>query len=405
VNWALLIPTVLRRLTRFKLKTILMGLGITVGVLATVLLQTAVLSIEDSFNSFINRSYPSGSIVIMAGSGFMGGAQGRSSLLITDIEALVSSLGVKVWDPVVMLGPRDIKYGENNLPVNVAGFSEMAESVRSRSVQEGEFFSAEDIRNRANVALIGSTTAETLFPGRSPIGAQLFMDNVPFEIKGVLETIGVDPHGGDQDNVIWIPYTTLMDKVMKINFISAASLMVEDESREAEMRQEIVQIMRERHQIGEGQEDDFTVVTPVAMRQFRSKTAGTWTLFVRMIVGTLFLVSAIVILSIMQISIKGRTAEIGLRKAMGARSRDLQTQIVLEVLMVSLIASAVGVVLAQIGTEFLTPVLATKFGVKDMNLRILVIATAVGLALVTGLLGGLWPARRAAKLNPVKALK
>jgi putative ABC transport system permease protein len=405
MNLALLIPTVLRRLARFKLRTAFMGLGITIGVLATVLLQTSVLSIEESFTSFVNRSYPAGSIVIMAGSGFMGGSAGRANLTISDVETVVSSLGISEWDPVVMVGPRDIKYADNNLLVNVAGFSQNAESVRSRSVQQGEFFSAEDVRNRANVALIGSTTAELLFPGQSPIGAQLFIDNLSFEIRGVLETVGVDPHGGDQDNVVWVPYTTLMEKIMKVNYISAATLMVEDKSREDAMRQEIVATLRERHQIGEGQEDDFTVITPVAMRQFRSRTAGTWSLFVRLIVGTVFLVSAIVILSIMQISIKGRTAEIGLRKAVGARSRDLQIQIVLEVLLVALIASAIGIALAQVGAEIVAPMLAKKFGVKDMQPRILVIAAAVGLALVTGLLGGLLPARRAARLNPVQALK
>ncbi len=406
MNPALLFSTVLRRLGRFKLRSIFMGLGITVGVLAAVLLQTAVLSIEESFTSFINHSYPAGSMVVMAGTGFMAGsAGGRPNLQISDVEAIVNSLGIKQWDPAITIGPRDIKQEDNIGLVNVSGFSEQAETVRSRSTQEGEFFSAEEVRNRSNVALIGSTTAKTLFPGRSPVGANLFINNVVFRVKGVLETTGVDPHGGDQDNTIWIPYTTLMDKVMKTRQISAATLMVEDPSRMDELQKEVTQILRERHQIGEGQQDDFSIVTPVSMRQLRSRTSGTWSLFVRLIVGTVFLVSALVILSIMQISIKGRTAEIGLRKAVGARPRDLQLQIVLEVLVVSLIASVIGLVLAQIGTTMLAPALAQKFGVKEMHPQLLVIGMAVGLALLTGLLGGLWPARRAARLNPVQALK
>jgi len=406
MNPTLLFSTVLRRLGRFKLRAVFMGLGITVGVLAAVLLQTAVMSIEGSFTSFINRAYPAGSIVVMAGTGFMAGsAGGRPNLQISDVEAVANSLGIKQWDPVITIGPRDIKQEDNIGLVNVAGFSEQAETIRGRSAQEGEFFTAEEVRNRSNVALIGSTTAKTLFPGRSPVGADLFIDNVPFKVKGVLETTGVDPHGGDQDNAIWIPYTTLMDKVMKTTQISAATLMVEDPSRIDDLQKEVAQILRERHQIGEGQQDDFSIVTPVSMRQLRSRTTSTWSLFVRLIVGTVFLVSALVILSIMQISIKGRTAEIGLRKAVGARPRDLQLQIVLEVLVVSLIASVIGLVLAEIGTTMLAPALAKKFGVKEMHPPILVIGAAVGLALVTGLLGGLWPARRAARLNPVQALK
>lgn len=394
----------MRRMARFKLKTIFMGLGITVAVLATVLLQSALSSIEDTFASFVNRGYPSNSLVLMTGSGFMGGPS-RANLELSDVESVVNSLGIKQWDPVVMVGPRDVKQEDNVGLVNVAGYSEQAEAVRSRSAQEGEFFTAEDVRNRSNVALIGSTTAKTLFPGRSPVGANLFIDNVPFTVKGVLETTGVDPHGGDQDNAIWIPYTTLMDKVMKTNQISGATLMLDDPSRSDEFQKQVTQILRERHHIGPGQQDDFTIVTPVSMAQLRANMFSTWKLFIRLIAGTVFLVAAIVILSIMQVSIKGRTAEIGLRKALGARPRDLQVQIVLEVLLVALIASLVGLALAKAGSGLLVPMLAHKYGVKKVSPPLLVMASAVGLAMLTGLLGGLLPARRAARLNPVQALK
>jgi putative ABC transport system permease protein len=405
VNQPLLFRTVMWRFRRFKMKTIFMGLGITVAVLAVVLLQTALISIEKAFSDYINRAYPAESLVLMAGSGFMGGPGGRSNLQLSDVETVVSSLGVKEWDPVVMSGARDVKHEGNSTVVSIAGYSEQAETVRRRSVQEGEFFSADEVRSRANVALIGSTTAKTLFPGESPVGARLFIDNIPFEVKGVLETIGVDPHGGDQDLVLWVPYTTLMEKILKVSYISGATLLLEDPSRGEAAKNEIVDIVRERHQIGEGQDDDFSVVTPVFVRQFRARSAKTWNVFVRLIAGTAFLISAIVILSIMQISIKGRTAEIGLRKAVGARSRDLQTQIVLEVLLVSLVASVIGIVLAYIGSALVTPMLTAKYGVTEVRPPVLVMLLGVSLAILTGLVGGLWPARRAAKLNPVKALK
>jgi len=404
MNLSLLFKTIARRLARFKLKTIFMGLGITVAVLATVLLQTALMSVENTFASFVNRNYPANGLVLMTGSGFMGGAT-RANLEISDVETVVSSLGIKQWDPVVMVGPRDIKQEGNIALVNVAGYSEQAEVVRSRSAQEGEFFTAEEVRSRAHVALIGSTTARDLFPGGSPVGASIFIDNVPFTVKGVLETTGVDPHGGDQDNAIWIPYTTLMESLVKTTQLSGATLIIDDPSRRDEIQKEVTQILRERHQIGEGQQDDFSIVTPVSMAQLRGKMFSTWKLFIRLIAGTVFLVAAIVILSIMQISIKGRTAEIGLRKALGARPRDLQIQIVLEVLLVALIASLAGLVLAKIGSGFLASMLGEKFGVKEASPPVLVMLAAVGLAMLTGLVGGLWPARRAARLNPVQALK
>jgi len=405
MNQPLLLRTVLLRFWRFKAKTLFMGLGITVGVLATVLLQTVTGSVRERFSAFVERSYPADSIVLVAGSGFMGGGEGRNNLRLSNVETVVNSIGIKEWDPVVYVGFRDVKRAGNSVNVGLAGYSEKAENVRRRSVQDGDFFTAEDVKNRANVALIGSTTAAKLFPGESPVGAQLFIDNVPFQVKGVLETVGVDPHGNDQDSTIQIPYTTLLDKMLKVSFISGATFLVEDPSHVEEVRNEIIRIMREQHQLGEGQKDDFSVITPALMQDLLDKTFRTFNIFVPLIAATAFLISALVILSIMQISIKGRTPEIGLRKAMGARSRDLQTQIILEVLIVSAVASFLGLVLAQIGIHAVTPLLAAKFGIKQLSPPGMVLATAVCAAMATGLLGGILPARRAAKLNPVKALK
>jgi putative ABC transport system permease protein len=394
------------RLWRFKAKSIFMGLGITVGVLATVLLQSISGSVQAKFLSFIERSYPSDAIVVMGGGGPMSGnTAGRDSLKMADVETVVSTTGIKEWDPVVFAGPRDVKRSGNNVRVNVSGFSERAEGVRRQGVQDGEFFSSDDVRNRGNVALIGQSTAKTLFPGESPLGAQLFIDNVPFQVKGVLEPIGVDVHGNDQDNVIEVPYTTLMDNMLRVNYVNAVTFLTEDPARVDATSKEIGKILRERHQIGEGQKDDFSVLTSASMHEMFQKSFKTFNIFVPLIGGTAFLISALVILSIMQISIKGRTPEIGLRKAMGARSADLQTQIVLEVLVIAVVASLIGLLLAEIGIHGLTPVLAQKMGLKQVSTSAMVLLVAVGAAMATGLLGGILPARRAAKLKPVEALK
>jgi putative ABC transport system permease protein len=405
VNRSLLLRTVLLRLNRYRLKTLFMGLGIMVSVAATVLLQTAAGSVREAFSSFIERAYPADSVVLMAGTGFMGGGEGSRNLRLADAETIANSIGVTDWDPVVYAGSRDVTRAGRSAPVSVVGYSEKAESVRRRSAQSGEFFSPDDVKRRANVALIGATTAEKLFADESPIGAQLFIDNVPFEVKGVLEKVGVDPHGNDQDDTIFVPYTTLMERMLRRDFISGATFVIEDRSRADAVAKDMAGILRERHQIGQGQEDDFSVITPVLMNDMLDRAFKAFNLFIPLIGGTAFLISAIVILSIMQISIKGRVSEIGLRKALGARSRDLQIQIVLEVLVVSAVASLIGLLLAQLGSTVLTPILAAKFGVTRMSPPAMVLLVAVGAAMVTGLLGGVWPARRAAKLNPVEALK
>ncbi len=404
MNPSLLLRTVLLRFWRYKSKTIFMGLGITVGVLATVVLQTAAGSVRGAFSSFIERSYPADSVVLVAGSGFMGGGLGRDNLRLADVETVANTLGIKEWDPIVQIGLQEVKRGGNNVRVTVSGCSERAESVRRRSAQDGEFFTADEIKSRANVALIGPTTAKTLFPGESPLGEKIFINNVPFQVKGILEPVGVDPHGNDQDNAIEVPYTTLIN-TFRITAISGATFIAGDRSHVEEARNEIIRVMREQHQIGEGQKDDFSVITSALMQNLLDKSFRTFNIFVPLIAGTAFLISALVILSIMQISIKARTPEIGLRKAMGARSRDLQTQIVLEVLIVSVVASLLGLLLSQVGIALVAPVLAAKFGVKHVSAPVLLLVVAVLAAMATGLVGGILPARRAAKLNPIAALK
>ena len=405
MNTALLWRSVLLRLGRYKVKTLVMGLGMMVGVVSTVLLQTVAASLRAAFEVFIDRAYPADGVFLMAGTGSMGGGAGRDRLRLSDVEAVANSIGVAQWDPAVYARGRDVKRGGNSLRVSVAGHSEKAETVRGRSAEEGEFFTADDVRNRGKVALLGTTTAARLFPGESPIGAHLFIDNISFQIKGVLERAGVDPHGGDQDNTIWVPYTTLMDTVLKRDTVAAATFIVGERSRQESVRQEIVEILRERHQLGSGQEDDFSVVTPVFMQDLLDRSFRTFTVFVPIIAGTVFLISGIVILSIMQISIKGRTKEIGLRKAVGARPRDLQTQIMLEVLIVAVGAALIGLVLARLGYMGLAPVLAAKFGAKEASPPLNALIGAIGGAIATGLLGGVVPARRAARLNPVEALR
>lgn len=405
MNRPLLVRTVFSRLWRFKAKTIFMGLGITIGVLATVLLQSVAISIQERFVAFIQRAYPANAVVLLSGGGPMSGPVNRDRLRLADIETVVSALSIREWDPMVVAGRRDVKHGANSTRISILGHSEKAESVRQQSVSDGEFFSADDIAGRANVALLGATTAKSLFPGQSPVGAQLFIDNVPFQVKGVLTGQGLDVHGGDQDDIIEIPYTTLMEKMLRTNTIPAVTLMVEDPSRVESARAEIERILRERHQIGEGQQDDFTVMTTALVMQMFNRSLGTMRIFVPLIAATAFLISALVILSIMQLSIKARKSEIGLRKAVGARERDLRLQFFLEVLIVSLIASVVGLILARVGISALTPMLQTKMGIHEVSAPSTLLLVAVCAAIATGVLGALLPARRAARLNPVEALR
>lgn len=406
MNRPLLLRTVLLRPSRFKLRTFFMAAGITVSVAACMLLQSFLGGARDAFASFLGKAYPADTVLLMAGTGFMGGGEGRRDLSMEDAETVLESLSEIIdWDPAVAAGSRDVKQTGLSAEVGILGVSERAEAVRRRSAQDGEFLTAADVRGKAKVAILGATAAAELFPDQSPVGQRIFVDNVPFEVKGVLESIGVDPHGNDQDDVIWVPYTVAMDTLLKADFISAATFQVEDRDRAVAVGEEVTAIMRRRHHIGEGQKDDFSVVTTVLMENLIDRSFKTFDRFVLLIAATAFLMSTLVIGGLMWVGVKQRVAEIGLRKAVGARSRDIQVQILLEALAVAAVAAVVGVLLALAGNAVLAPMLASSFGMPGLELPILSGLVAVGVALVLAVLGGTLPARRAARLDPVAALR
>lgn len=283
-----------------------------------------------------------------------------------------------------------------------ATFSEI---VHARGVREGDFFTAEDLRNRAHVGLIGSTTAQKLFGTESPLGRQLYVDGVAFEIKGVLEKAGMDPHGFDQDDALLVPYTTLIDHVLHTDAVNAITYVLADPLQTEQAGERAAAVVRERHRIVAGQQDDFSLVTADQMQRQVRKTFRIFDIFVPLIGGTAFLIAGLVLLGIMMISVRERTAEIGLRRAVGARASDLQLQIVLEVLIIAAAASVAGLVLAKALALWLAPLLQARFGVRHFDVTPAAMGVGVLAALVTAMLGALLTARRAARMNPVTALR
>jgi putative ABC transport system permease protein len=406
MNRELFLRTVFARLTRFKGRALLMALGIIVSVLATVLVASLSGTIHATFDGFIGRLYPDDGVTLVAGSNFMGGGLGRDSLRLKDVEAVVAAVpAIVAWDPNNSAGRRDIKVGDRNTRVPVAGYSEKYGEVRRHVMLEGEPFTAADVVGRSRVALIGQTTARTLFANASPIGSTLFIDNVPYRVKGLLEPVGMSPHGDDLDDVVVVPYTVVMDSILKVDFVRGAGFKVALAEDAEGVSQQIVAILRQRHDIRAGQADDFTVVTPTQMHAMVAKTFGTLNLFVVLICAAAFVVSAIVLLSVMLATIRQRTAEIGLRKAVGADTSDIRDQVVSEVVVVAAAGCVVGVVLAYPLMSFIAPMLAAKFGFTGATVSLSAVAIAAAAAIATGLIGALWPAMRAARLNPVDALR
>lgn len=407
MNRSLFFRMALSRVLRFKLKSFFMAAGIIISVIAVILVQTIGANIKSKFATFIHDTYPANTVYLAAGNGFMGGGQGSENLKLTNVQAVLRSVeGIESWDPIVFAGMNNVTGDKASAYVSVMGHSEIAETARNRTVTEGVYFSEQDIQQARRVALIGEHAASTLFGNESPVGRNVFYNNVSLEVLGVLARAGVDPHGRDLDNELHLPYTLLKDKILGRNNISGVTFMIRQD-RLAQLdtiADEITAVMRREHDLSEGTRNDFTVIHSGIMMKMVDKAYRTFDFFLPLITAIAFLVSAVLILAIMFAVVKERTREIGLRKALGATPASLRWLILGEVLVLSLLGALIGIVLAQITLELLQPMFARKFGIADLATSMPAIVVSVVLALLAGLLGALLPAQRAARMNPVAAL-
>jgi putative ABC transport system permease protein len=399
------IQEALRALSTNRLRTMLTMLGVIIGVCAVVIM----LAVGRGAQALVNQSISSmGSnlLVIFPGSqtssGVRFGAGAAQTLTVQDAQAIQSIPSVSRVAPIVM-SSFQLAYGNNNWSTMVTGVNEDYFPLRSWDVNEGDVFGEADLRSNARVAVIGQVTARQLFGEESPIGKTMRIRNLPFTVIGVLSRKGQSLDGRDQDDAVFIPLSTARQSLIRSTFPGSVRMMLV-QARSAETMQEaereVTDLLRARHRIGPGQDDDFTIRNLTAIAETAAVAAAAMALLLGAIAGVSLVVGGIGIMNIMLVSVTERTREIGIRMAIGARQRDILRQFLIEAVAICLVGGFIGVVLAIAGAWAVA-----AFSGLLVEISMSSIALAFGFSAAIGIFFGWYPAAKASRLRPVDALR
>jgi putative ABC transport system permease protein len=387
---------------RFKLRSAAMVLGSLVGVAALTLVVSVGRGVERKVLATVRQIFGESSVMVVAGgTNVMSGPRpGAARLTLDDIEAVAREIpDVEVWDAQQILPGATVKRGQQTATARVLGQTERSPRVWSRGVSYGEFFDAAAVASSSRVAVIGETVARELFGSEDPIGAEVFVGGVPFRVIGVLERFGTDLHGMDRDDELAVPLTTAMRRLLNVDTIASAKLLVRSPDRVAPVARDAKRVLREKHALSAGQPDDFSFITTVQVRRMVAKVRRVLFLFLPLVAGVSLLTGAAVSAALMLSSVSSRVSEIGIRRAVGARPEDIRLQFLLESTAAALTGGLVGIALGGALAAFA----ASRMHLGGvLSWQAAVIGVAVSCAV--GLAAGVLPARRAAALPPAEAL-
>jgi len=293
-----------------------------------------------------------------------------------------------------------VKAGAGAATTTVVGTSEEFAGVRQFRVSAGRFFDADEVQSDQRVAVVGQTVLTNLGAGRELIGDLIRIDNVPFEVIGILERKGINYAGVDEDDQILIPISTGLRRLFNLTYLSSVYVQARDDGKIADAARQVADLLRERHRIKPGAPDDFTIQTQSALLAAAEETSQTFS-SLRIGVATIaLLVGGIGILAMMVISVRERAREIGVRRAVGARRKDILLQFLLEAMALSLIGGILGILVGMVTGTILSKITGWPTAVSP---RAAIAAASVSAAI--GVVFGTYPARRAAQVNPIVALR
>lgn len=404
MNLANLFKIAVRALANNKLRGFLTMLGIIIGVASVITMLAIGQGSKKSIQAEISEM-GSNMIMIQPGGDMRGGvrqsADNMETLKLKDYEDIVNETRyVSAVSPSVNSSGQAI-YGANNTPTSVYGISPGYMEIRRYKVQDGEMFTEQDINTAAKVCLVGKTVVDNLFPnGENPIGKIIRFQKLPFRIVGVLESKGYNSMGMDQDDLILAPYTTIQKKILAITHLQGITCSALKEEYTEQAIDEITEILRWNHKLKDTDDDDFTIRSQQELSSMLTSTTDMMTVLLAAVAGISLVVGGIGIMNIMYVSVTERTREIGLRMSIGAKGIDILAQFLIESVLISVTGGLIGVFLG-VGSSLLVNIVA-HFPIYIQPWSVLlsfIVCTA------TGIFFGWYPAKKAALLDPIEAIR
>jgi putative ABC transport system permease protein len=398
-----ILKVAMRSLNRNKLRSFLTMLGIIIGVGAVIAMMAVGRGAQSRIEEQI-ATLGTNVLMIFPGSSNQGGVRGgmgsMSTLTPDDLEAIKTQCtAVAMASPAIRTGGQ-IVYGDNNWASQIMGGTAEYFAIRNWPLSSGQYFTEADVRGATKVCVLGQTVVDNLFKGADCIGAVIRIKKLPFRVVGVLAMKGQSAQGSDQDDIIIAPFTTVQKKLMGVTFLGTMLASAVSDNAMTEAQSQITELLRARHKIQAWEDNDFTVRSQTEIANAAESTTQVLTILLASIASISLLVGGIGIMNIMLVSVTERTREIGIRMSIGARGRDILFQFLIEAIVLSVFGGTIGVIIGVSASELISVLAGWPTVVSAMSVGMAFLFSAA-----VGIFFGFYPARKAAMLNPIDALR